>query len=343
MPNRVYQVFPLVGTTILLPDGKPAGLPFRGIPSLDQSEILVVSGTEVQGVSTVDPVALAASAAWEFDPSRLAQVPVPGVVDPGDPEPPPGEGDFANEPAGRETLTDRSFNALSEDGWQYNVRDEYSIIEDPSDPMGTGFVGQTLFEQGMAGGNSPTWTWRFFSDTSPVVYVAFWVKVSENWVGHPSGVNKVGYIYTPAGHSLAPGDVAAPIIWSINGGGGPDVRDSFEPWFRLQGVVMDGWEDLNRRPNVNLDVMMYRDTWHLWESVIDLGSPGGADGLLRWWIDGVEVGHHTGLAFIPSDGASEVIRTDWHPVWGGVGSEIPSDQYMWMARFYVSAPGPDAE
>ena len=83
MPNRVYQVFPLVGTTILLPDGKPAGLPFRGIPSLDQSEILVVSGTEVQGVSTVDPVALVASAAWEFDPSRLAQVPVPGVVDPG--------------------------------------------------------------------------------------------------------------------------------------------------------------------------------------------------------------------------------------------------------------------
>ena len=161
-----------------------------------------------------------------------------------------------NLPESFSIVTDRSFNDLAEDDWLYNVRDEYSIVEDPTDPTGTGLVGQSFYPDGYPSGHSPIWTWRYF-EPSPIVYTAFWVKISENWRGNDASVNKIGFLYTPGFNSRVPTEESASVVWSIDGSGGPDVLSDFEPRFRLQGVMMYTWEELNRRPNVNASVRLH--------------------------------------------------------------------------------------
>ena len=50
---------------------------------------------------------------------------------------------------------------------------------------------------GFNGGDAPETLWYDFSGTRPrEPYVGFWLKVSNPWQGHSSGVNKIAFITT---------------------------------------------------------------------------------------------------------------------------------------------------
>ena len=344
MPNRVYQVFPLVGTTILLPDGKPAGLPFRGIPSLDQSEILVVSGTEVQGVSTVDPVALAASAAWEFDPSRLAQVPVPGLVDPGpDPDPDPPSGEWrANEPEG--TLT---FGDLDWDGVTIVVNNPPWFSLDGAEP----FEGAASFEQVLdyvevrSDGNgpiSPPHMFRFnlfegqrdgegsagiFANTglsvgpATGIYWAFAMRLSSNWNQGETPVDgntfKHVEFYSDAGNL-----VSRTAITKIPN----DPQDRFR--FKLAN-----WQGGGTVTHVLDDTTAWhRGEWVTQEFLCRYNNGGPNTGSMEMWVNG-HLAAYIYNSHLPYSGVASIGVANIHG--GGIG-DVTEDKWYDFDHFYAA-------
>src|SRR5712692_8630139 len=103
------------------------------------------------------------------------------------PPPPPPGGSWPNEPAGFTQLTDRSFAALLEDGWQQVPANNpyYSIQVDASAPQSPPYVGEALFPAGFGSGSAPIQVWKAISGYTKL-YLAFWWKESANWYGNRS-------------------------------------------------------------------------------------------------------------------------------------------------------------
>lgn len=250
----------------------------------------------------------------------------------------PGSLALPNEPAGFTTLSDNQFNEKGESGTWFVDSGNYSLVSDPADPMSTGTVGQARYPEGyVSGGSAGTNVgWNFESPQPDRVYVAFWVKLLEGWQWHSSSVNKIGYLYTPGYNSLVPWDRNAPIIFNATANPTTGAGGEYRPDIRLQEVNMPE-SQWNRSPNIMPEKRMQLGQWHFWESVIDLGSPGGSDGRMQWWVDGDYVADHDDLSFIPSDGIAHFVDVAWFPIWGGRDDIAGSDQFMRLARLYVSA------
>src|SRR6266849_7771792 len=123
------------------------------------------------------------------------------------PPPPPPGGSWTNEPAGFTQLTDRSFAALLEDGWQQVPANNpyYSIQVDASAPQSPPYVGEALFPAGFGSGSAPIQVWKAISGYTKL-YLAFWWKESANWYGN--GVaDKVIYVWIHGKPSVYLADV----------------------------------------------------------------------------------------------------------------------------------------
>jgi hypothetical protein len=63
-------------------------------------------------------------------------------------------------------------------------------------------------------------------------------------------------------------------------------------------------------------------------------TPTTADGIIRWWINGVLRGDYTNIRW------PTVNFETWRfsPTWGGVGDTLACDGYWWVDHLYVSRP-----
>ncbi len=111
-----------------------------------------------------------------------------------DPPPPPPPGS-SNEPSGMTVISDRPFNALNELGWDDQFSSNMAFIADataPKSPSGilraTWPTGYTSIGNGPGGSDMPISSKR-------TVYISFWAKLSDNFYGHDSNVNKQFYAY----------------------------------------------------------------------------------------------------------------------------------------------------
>jgi len=232
---------------------------------------------------------------------------------------PPG-GQWPNEPAGFTPVTERSFDLLTEASWF--MSGPLTIVADPTAPKSPSLVGQITFPAGFSGGYDPAFTAIDGANSRGYtqLYVSFWVKLSSNWQGHSSEVNKIGFVwlhgnpcvfFVPTGSGSAP---LAPMIWvqNIPTGGG-----------RLP-------------PNVNA-VEFTRGVWHRWEVVLVVNTGDLANGEAHWWIDGVKVGEYRNIQYGTS--AQSKFWGDelsWRPIWGGIGDAVAETMYMWMDHYYAS-------
>src|SRR6266853_428772 len=94
---------------------------------------------------------------------------------------------------------------------------------------------------------------------------------STTWQGHPSGVNKMTFVFTGSG--------SMPLIMYGPPGGPYELK--FEPEF---GNTY--WLE----PDVHVPVTL--GVWHRVELFLDAGA-GTAD----WWLDGQRIGHATGVPY----------------------------------------------
>lgn len=228
-----------------------------------------------------------------------------------------------NEPPGLSVLTDRPFNAKVESGWTDRGDPGFHIVSDPSAPQSLPTIGEATFPLGFAGGRGPIQT-DFHTTTQPKrIYVALWLKLSPNWDGHSSYVNKVFHIWINGVNR---------VYLTLTG------IDSmpFTPRIALQGVN-ETPVSRNLGPNAGAQAKVYRGRWHLWEVELIANTPGQPDGEARWWLDGVKVGDYAGINYLATGAAKDYWEiVSWNPTWGGAGDIVPATQYMWIDNVYVS-------
>jgi len=189
-------------------------------------------------------------------------------------------------------------------------------VQDASAPFSPSGVGQQRFAAGMSGGGSPAVAEKGIGSKN-TIYVSYWVKISSNWVGHSSGVNKQIFVWS---------DGQPTVYTSAQGTGSGNLS----PEVRLQG----SGGTINLTPNVVSNATFTRGVWHHWELVLVGNTSGSSNGSATWWIDGVKVGAYTNVRFTSGSGAWQIFQ--WSPIWGGTGDQIPADQFMWMDHLYIS-------
>jgi chitodextrinase len=230
---------------------------------------------------------------------------------------------YPNEPAGYTKITERTFSSTSEGSWSENSG--YTIVSDTTAPQSVPYVAQDYYPAGFEAGTSPGYAETYIdSANANRIYVSFWLKLSSNWYGHPSQVNKIGYAWisdTPV------------VIFDNSGVGTGDLV----PIIHLQDLPYgDGERYL--RPNL-ISPSYQRGQWHHWETVMILNTGSNADGEAHWWIDGVKVGQYTDVEYGSSSLSKIWSIVSWRPIWGGMGGTVPAGQYMWMDHYYVSGLG----
>lgn len=245
--------------------------------------------------------------------------------------PPPGG---SAEPTGMTAITERPFNAAVEDGWLLPTwaQPYFTVVADATAPKSPSNVARVRYPAGWAGGDSPALEERDLGGTATTLYVSMWMRLSPNWVGHPTGTNKVIHLWINGINR----------VFAFADGSGSNI---LTPRIGLQQIAApydDGFGNVatgvDLRPNVagQLGVQIVRGRWHRWEIVLKSNTPGTATGSVDWWLDGTLVGHYTGIQYVGAGGSNTWDITKFDPTWGGLGGTIPAEQYLYMDHLYIS-------
>jgi uncharacterized protein YjdB len=231
---------------------------------------------------------------------------------------PPPPGNWPNEPAGFRTLSDVNWSTLTPGGgWDTNTGTRNAAITaDAAAPFSAPSVFQITFPQGFAGGSDPVKYWfDALSGEQPTeVYYAQWIKVSNPWQGHSSGVNKIIYFNT--------GNTTEAILMVMFGSSAP---------YRLRYEIEFNSATYWLNQNVN-NPEFTLGTWHLVEVYMKYGASG--TGIFRSWFDGTKVMEYTNMAY-PNNGFGEIQIA---PVWGGIGDTKSETDYYWIDHIHISRP-----
>jgi hypothetical protein len=250
----------------------------------------------------------------------------PPVTTPPDSQPssPPTSGSggasglWVHQPSGLATLTNQSWNSVPSLGWtSYDARhNKLSVVADPTVPTGDPTVLQLYYPTGFVGGSGPALARYQFSAGD--VYIGFYWKLSPNWQGHVSGINKLLYVFQRRGD-----DRQAVVLVAKGPVNGP---------YRLE---------LANEPNGShwlkqnmTDVHVRPGEWHKIEMHLKRSSSDGApDGIVEWWVDGQLAARYTS-AKLRAEPFSEV-HVDG--VWGGAERVTKTHpDYQRFGRFYIS-------
>jgi len=267
-------------------------------------------------LSTMSPIAFALLAILACSGSDLTG---PGQSDstgatsspPAAPTPTQGSG---NEPSGMSLLIDRPFTSLSEQSsW---LTDGLSIAQDASAAKSPSGVIRATYQTGFAGGSAPGYAEKSHAG-SRVLYISYWAKLSSNWRGHLTGVNKQFYEWA--------GD--KPIFFFDAHGVG---TGGLTPEVVLQGTQSDA----TFAPNLVPSARVPRGQWYRVEILLTGNTSGNANGVVDWWLDGVHVGSKSGLRY--TSGTTSWNEFGFRPVWGGISDVVPATMTLDLDDLYVS-------
>jgi uncharacterized protein YjdB len=235
------------------------------------------------------------------------------------PPPPPSGGSWPNMPSTYSLLTDQGFDPLSLSNWYliWNDAGNGTITDNSTAPYSGPSVFQVRYPAGFAAGSAPA-TQVYVLGGKRNVYVGMWWKANANWQGHESNVNKLQFLFPSNGG----GDM---YMVAYGPPGGP-----YELRTCLQFTSGDTRAWL--RPNTSSGVVTMGG-WHQIEWQVEYNTPGSANGVVRWWLDGQLVGDYRDVTF-PSTGFEEYKLS---PTWGGVGGTKTQTDYFWFDHVTISS------
>ncbi len=238
-----------------------------------------------------------------------------------------------HEPSGFRVVSERAFDALSEDGWGNRTDAAFTIEPDATAPCSPPNVGVALFAARRTGGTGPIQTGLPVRPGADQLYISFWLKLSPNWQGHRSGVNKIFHFWVGSGASHG-----NHVLLSAQGIG----DGALYAQVRFQGMVPNAMGQVSYNGSTYLDrgaAEIVRGRWHHWEVLLVSNEPGSVDGEAHLWIDGTKVYERIGdTGYVPSGSNNLFDQVSWNPTWGGTGDMIVEDQTMEMDHAYVSVP-----
>ncbi len=246
--------------------------------------------------------------------------------------PPVPDGDGVHEPTGFSSITNRPFNSLAADcadvasaeGWEPSEECAWhhiSIIQDPTAPRSPNNVLQAWYPAGTTGGTTDATPGRLVKNfaSSQQVYVSIWLKLSTNWIGNGTGTNKVFYIWMNNGPYFflsAEGSGSGPLVATGRYQGPVDARQAFPPNLGSAAVP--------------------RGEWQHWEVLVKANTPGTPNGEFHLWVNGTKASQYTNIGYLAPRMKVSIMAIDVEPIWGGSGSTLAADQFMYIDNVYVS-------
>ena len=244
---------------------------------------------------------------------------------------------LSNEPPGMTLVAERPFNCFKvtacETDW-YTVEgipNTFSIVVDSSAPRSRSNVLQQLFTSALPGGSSPGAAGQDFpsSRQKATIYASYWMKLSANWVGHPSNINKSVFFPVAANnrvYTMVQGTgTTAPMNVAIGLQGLPVP-------YTANGIT---GQSVNLTPNI-VNVPIIRGMWHKYEVVFACNTNGQPNGTAEMWVDGIKVMQYTGITYAAAGENGRWEGINWGPIWGGAGGAITTPFYAHMDHMYVS-------
>ncbi|HKV72843.1 MAG TPA: hypothetical protein VJN62_16445 [Gemmatimonadales bacterium] len=193
-----------------------------------------------------------------------------------------------------------------------------SRVDDATAPFSPTSVVQWRYPAGFAGGSAPG-TLFFGHSSQTEVFAGFWWKPSSPWQNHPSNVNKIAFWYTGGSESSIDiqmygtgGDTAYELQVVSEFTNIPSTR--FPPNLTATNITLGQW---------------HRVEWHMRFA----STPGGSDGVLEWWLDGVPQARYTNLQ-TPNDAGFDTFK--FSPTWGGVDGLKTETDYYWVDQVHLS-------
>lgn len=191
-------------------------------------------------------------------------------------------------------------------------------VDDASAPSSPTSVVQWRYPSGFGGGTAPG-TLYFSHQVQTEVFAGFWWKPSSPWQNNPSNVNKIAFWFT-----------ASSAIVDIQ-----MFFDANTSQYNLHVVPEFPSGTVRYEPNVNVTSVALGQ-WHLVEWHMKYAStPGGTDGVLEWWLDGVLQGEYTDMQ-TPADAGFD--QFEFSPTWGGTTGTKSETDYYWIDQVHLSHP-----
>lgn len=219
-----------------------------------------------------------------------------------------GQAPWACRPDGLTMIQDVPWNTMDMPRWGFAERGSTArIVDDTDAPLSGPRVLEHWYPTGFAGGEEPAINEYIFTAPMRTVYVGAYFKFSDGWHGHPSGINKILNVVASTGERW----------WAVLRAvddGDPGTPIESGPFFLDVAFCRRYGGD----PGTNRSAMPVRvGQWHRLELELRAGTPGGSDGQVRWWVDGVLRGEYTGLDCLGANMESLEIA----PTWGGVSDQ----------------------
>lgn len=239
---------------------------------------------------------------------------------------------WPNVPSGLATVSDESFDALTEHGWitlQRNVINGSgaTLALDPNAPLSPPGVIQYTYADGFPAGSTPAVTYYDLATPVKEAYFGFWWKPSSRWQNNvESGVNKLAFLLTQ--QTAVHGEMAM-IMFGTDSGP-----------YTLQ-VVTEFPGDVRRLPPNLTPALVTLGAWHRVEWYARFSSTDSTrDGALRWWLDGVPQGGYADL-LMPDDPGFKEFQIA--PTWGGVVGTKSERDFFCYDHAHLSIPAAVSE
>ena len=230
---------------------------------------------------------------------------------------------------------DEAFNAIPASGWvDVDTTGLMTITQDATAPLSPPSVLQFSYPVGFVGAKAPdTYATDWSAPTPRRVYGGFWWKANANWQDNSANVNKMAFFQLDSSmggvfidcygvYPNGPYHVEAALEIPTT-----DSRDRLVP--TGDGAHQDG--------NGNWQVLhpLAMGQWNQIEWQIEMGTPGMANGIIRWWANGILVGEYRDITF-PAVGITEF---QFSPTFGGAADTKTQQDYFWFDHvFLASAP-----
>ncbi len=230
-----------------------------------------------------------------------------------------------NEPAAYSQVGHSDFSSSPIQEWSHSAESTVDVsvpLTAPDAPVSPPGVLLATFAAGASSGTGADFVLsKQLAGEYTSVYLSFALRLPD-WQGPYEGFDNALLLRSSSGSVLT--------VYLMD-----LLDDALSPSLVLEGLPglneWNSWEELD--PNLGAAVTAGDDEWHHWEIVVTANTSGKADGEVRWWIDGEQVGKHVGLELWagPQSTVTGVAWTSF--TWNAVQSK----QSLWLDDLYVSA------
>jgi PKD repeat protein len=245
------------------------------------------------------------------------------------------------EPRGMTPIAERTFDCTGPEpcapGWFFaeGYAQASAVALDATAPKSPPGVVQQNFLPQLPGGAGPAALGFSIrgEQQKATLYTSMWMKLSSNFVGHPTSTNKFVHFWISGINRvfvMARGFAEGELLPAIG------VQGLAAPYtFTTPSGQVRSETSANLLPNLAVRPIR-RGEWHRYEMVFVANTPGLPDGSVELWLDGVKVLRYAGIMFAAAGTNARWESLNWNPTWGGLGGVITAPFFAQMDHIYIS-------